>query len=232
MEFTIQPEFEEVEVGRYTGLLKAVEELPPTAANPTWGSSLLWKFEIMNDCKFKGKEVVAFTPSVPKENNNLGKLLRQLMGRKLQAQEKVVLDPLLNKQYQVMVDLNSTGTKTRVISAHPVSGAVTPGAATAPPAPKMAALAAAIAPPAPSAPKPPTPATAPPVVKQPVNSQKDFANNKLWCFCSFDGGPSSEVLVGKLKQDVVSGLIDSSKLQAYIPDTGEWIPWALVDMPF
>jgi len=231
MEFTVQAEFESVSVGTYQAKLKAIDELPPTTSHPEWGSSLLWKFEIVSECQYKGKEVVAFTPSIAKENNNLGKLLRQMMGRKLMPQEKVNVSPLMEQVFQVVVDLNGQGTKTRVVSAHPVQGGAVAAQAT-PPAPKMAALAAAIAPPAPSAPKPPTPATAPPVVKQPVNSQKDFANNKLWCFCSFDGGPSSEVLVGKLKQDVVSGLIDSSKLQAYIPDTGEWIPWALVDMPF
>jgi hypothetical protein len=230
MEFTVQAEFESVSVGTYQAKLKAIDELPPTTSHPEWGSSLLWKFEIVSECQFKGKEVVAFTPSIAKENNNLGKLLRQMMGRKLMPQEKVNVSPLMEQTFNVVVDLNGQGTKTRVVSAHPIQGGAVAAPAT-PPAPKMAALAAAIAPPAPTAPKPPKPATDP-SVKKPVTCQRDYGTPGLWCFVSVDGDPSFEATVGSIRQKVVSGAIDSSKLQAYIPDTGEWIPWALVDVPF
>jgi hypothetical protein len=69
-------------------------------------------------------------------------------------------------------------------------------------------------------------------VKKPVTCQRDYGTPGLWCFVSVDGDPSFEATVGSIRQKVVSGAIDSGKLQAYLPDTGEWIPWALVDVPF
>ena len=81
MEFTVQAsnEFPNVDVGTYTATLETIKEMPPTQANPTWGPSLLWQFRITTPGQWFGKDVAAFTPAVPKENNNLGKLLRQMM---------------------------------------------------------------------------------------------------------------------------------------------------------
>ena len=227
MEFTVQAsnEFPNVDVGTYTATLEKIQEMPPTQANPTWGPSLLWQFRITTPGQWFGKDVAAFTPAVPKENNNLGKLLRQMIGRKLQPNEKVDAGAMIGQPFSIVVDLNPSGQKTRVVSAHKTSQAplasmiqsATKAAPSAPPRPPASQ----------AAPTPPKPARA-------VVTKEDLsgANLDLTAFFSLDGAPSFEATIGSVRQKVTQGLLDPQELQAYCPATTEWIPWVTIDLPF
>jgi hypothetical protein len=226
MQFTVQAdnEYPKVDVGTYHATLEKIEEMPPTQANPTWGPSLLWQFKITTPGKWNGKDIAAFTPAVPKENNNLGKLLRQMVGRKLLPNENVDVGPMIGQTFSIVVDLNPSGQKTRVISAHKIGAQVM--------APTQKEALASIVASTPSIPAPPKPPVAPVAKSQPIQTQADLTSLHMTAFFSSDSAPSFEATIARVRQDIAQGKLDKGGLQVYIPATTEWIPWDIVDMPF
>ena len=234
MNFVIQEEreFRSVEVGTYTARLNKIEEKPPTQANPDWGPSLMWEFVVLDDGPHRGDSVAAFTPAVPKTGNGLGKLLRQMMGRNLRPGEQLDGSAFIGKPFTVYVDLNKSGTRTRVISAVPVK---TPAAPSSPPAPAPTPippaaqkLAAALAGSPPAAPAPaPVPA-----VKVHVTKREDFQNTSKWAFFSVGEGLSEEAQIQDIRNRITTGQVAAASVMAYVPDSAEWIPFAAVDLPF
>ena len=231
MNFTVQAEneFKMVPVGTYTAKLNKIEQRPPTAAKPEWGPSLLWEFIVMDPGENHGDSVACFTPTTPKTGNNLGKLLRGMMGRPLKPGEGIDADELLGKLFSISVDFNESGSRTKVISAVPMKTAPKPAAAEAPAAPAV--------PPPPGAQKlaaalGSAPAAPPPIQKVYVQGRDCFKDPNRWVhYCGADG-MSKEIRVLELKMAITNGKLAGSEIQVYLPESAEWMPWAAVDLPF
>lgn len=234
MNFTVQAEneFRMVPVGQYTAKLNKIDERPPTAAKPEWGPSLMWEFMVMDPGENHGDSVACFTPTTPKTNNNLGKLLRGMLGRPLKAGEGINAGELIGKLFNISVDFNESGNRTKVISAtphrnqpSPTESASAPASAPVPPPPPPAAqkLAAALG---------ATPSAPPPVQKVFVQRRECFQDPNRWCHWSGPDGMSKESRILELKVAIGNGKLASNEVQVYLPESAEWMPWAAVDLPF
>jgi pyruvate/2-oxoglutarate dehydrogenase complex dihydrolipoamide acyltransferase (E2) component len=238
MNFTVQAEneFRMVPVGQYIARLNKIDERPPTAAKPEWGPSLMWEFIVMDPGQNHGDSVACFTSTDPKTNNNLGKLLRGMLGRPLKAGEGINAGELIGKLFNISVDFNDSGNRTKVISATPhrnqaipAESASTPASAPAsapvapPPPPAAQKLAAALG----SAPAAPSP-----IQKVYVQGRDCFKDPNRWVhYCGADG-MSKEIRVLELKMGITNGKLAGSEIKVYLPDSAEWMPWAAVDLPF
>lgn len=126
----------DVPPGMYRARLEDVKEMPPSAANPDWGPSLVWEFEVLEG-EHTGKRPSCFTPVTASTANGLGRLLQTMLGRKIQPGEDVDVEGMIGQEFQITVSPNKAGTKNRVNAAFPVNkpAAVSaqPGAGKSPP---------------------------------------------------------------------------------------------------
>jgi hypothetical protein len=147
-----------------------------------------------------------------------------MVGRKLLPNENVDVGPMIGQTFSIVVDLNPSGQKTRVISAHKIGAQVM--------APTQKEALASIVASTPSIPAPPKPPVAPTAKSQPIQTQADLTSLHMTAFFSSDSAPSFETTIARVRQDIAQGKLDKASLQVYIPATTEWIPWDIVDMPF
>ena len=103
-----------VPTGNYVAKLLGFKEMPASTMFPDSGPSWVWEFEIVQG-EHAGKIASRFTPQKATTNNNLGKMLSEMHGRKLTANDKFDLNMLIGKEYLITVGWNKAGTKTRVI---------------------------------------------------------------------------------------------------------------------
>lgn len=103
-----------VPTGNYLSKLIGFKEMPASTLFPDSGPSWVWEFEILQG-EHAGKIASRFTPQKATTNNNLGKMLSEMYGRKIAANENIDLAALVGKQYTITVGWNKAGTKTRVI---------------------------------------------------------------------------------------------------------------------
>lgn len=115
----------DVPVGSYPAKLADIKDMPPSDAHPDWGASYVWEFEVLSGPQ-AGKRASCFTKQEASMNNNLGKLLAQLLGRAVEEDEDVELQDFIGRTYTILVGRSKDGTKARVNAVmpanHPVPG--------------------------------------------------------------------------------------------------------------
>jgi hypothetical protein len=131
----------DVPVGSYRAKLVGYKEMPPSQQFPDSKPSWAWEFEVAEG-EHAGKITSRFTPQTLTTGNGLGKMLGEMLGRKIIGGEDIDVQKLIGKTYQITVGFNKTGTKTRVILCMPAnsSAPTVPSVPPPPPAPKQATL--------------------------------------------------------------------------------------------
>ncbi len=85
-----------------------------------YGPGLEWQFEIVEGV-YKGKIVSRTTSREPTLKNSCGKILNQMAGGTVEAEQEVDLAQFRDRVYQIMVEANSTGNGTRIGAVMPLS---------------------------------------------------------------------------------------------------------------
>lgn len=220
---------EMIPVGEYSARLIQVKTMPASQLYPDSGPSYAWEFQILEGPK-RGQTATAFTKTTLSAANNLGKLLRTMLGRVIVGGDVVETDDFIGKTYRIGVDFNQSGSNTRVMRAVPIAdpesgqmGAAPSRAPSAPAAPQRPA--------SPGAPAAPTAPVAP-AAKVPVATQLDYKIQSRWAFVVIGDDPATrEMQVSAIRQMVVNGT-STADIMCYIPDTASWMTLAAVDMPF
>lgn len=104
----------DVPTGTYNSKLVGFKEMP---ANPNFQDSKpswVWEFEVL-DGPHAGKVSSRFTPMSVTTQNGLGKMMRELLGRPIVANECIDASKLIGSKCQITVGWNKSGTKTKVI---------------------------------------------------------------------------------------------------------------------
>ena len=148
-----------VPTGTYPAKLLGYKEMPASPKFPDSGTSYVWEFEIIEGVHAR-KTTSRWTPTKLTTSNNFGKLVREMLGRPLIANEDVDPDNFINKNYTVTVGPSADGMKTKVIMCAPSATTMTPPPLAAPPAPLSNRRTAPVAP---LAPVPAAPAVVAPV---------------------------------------------------------------------
>lgn len=125
-------DYTSVPVGTYRARLLGYKEMPASSKFPDSGPSFVWEFEVLEG-EFSGKTVSRWTPTNLTMGNGFGKLVRELRGGPIKANEEIDPDHFINKQYQITVGPNADGQKTKVIMVSPISNLAPPAAPTAAP---------------------------------------------------------------------------------------------------
>lgn len=218
---------EALPVGEYVARLITVKTMPASQLYPDSGPSYAWEFQVLEGPK-RGSTGTAFTKTQLSTANNLGKLLRTMLGRVVVHGEEIDTDDFIGKVYRIAVDFNQSGSSTRVMRASPVAG-YDAGQPAAPAIPQ--ALAMQAPPVRPAGPAPIAPAQ-PPVTKIPVLTQHDYKIQTRWAFVNIgESQETKEMQVSALRQLVINGT-SAQDISCWIPETSSWMTLAAVDMPF
>ncbi len=100
--------------------------------HPEYGAGLKWEFEV-TEGPMAGKIVGRTTSPAPTLKNGCGKMLQMLTGGTAALHQEFDLDQYVGREFQVMVETNSTGTGTRVGSVMPMTGDAPASAPAGPP---------------------------------------------------------------------------------------------------
>lgn len=232
--------YESLPPGQYTARLRERKEMPASQKFPDAGPSFAWEFEVVAG-EHAGKSASAWTPTRLTSQNNLGKLISRMLGRPMRSGEEIDLDDFMGKIYSIIVDTTQDGTRTKVISAQPVSPTIaaavmnaistmahqqpvpastgTPAPASIPAPPPRQAAPAPVAPP-------------PPADKVFAGTRDDFKNLNYWTYASISGAEGVEMRIGDLRKMVSNGMVQTSDVSVYLVADGAWTPLSVVDLPF
>jgi hypothetical protein len=109
---------EQIPAGIYRAKFDGIAD---TEGQGEYGPGLQWKFTI-TEGEYKNRQVSRTTATEPSQKNSCGKMLRGLGHPALTPGQEVSIEPFVGREYQVVIEPNSTGNGTRVGSVVPLKG--------------------------------------------------------------------------------------------------------------
>jgi hypothetical protein len=82
-------------------------------SHPEFGPGYEWRFEVTHG-PHAGQMVSRTTPAQPTAKNACGRMVKGLLGGKVDTDAEIDVDVCIGKEYTVTIEENSTGTGTRV----------------------------------------------------------------------------------------------------------------------